>query len=157
MGLLFLAFIALPLIEIGLFVQIGSAIGLGATLAFVVLSFALGVFVIRMQGMRAVSELRRAASGAADPTEPLAQGALGSLAGILLILPGFLTSACGLLLLVPAVRSLILKRLSGRVQMRGFGYTATARRAPEDDVIDGDFHEVPPGSLPRHPSGWTRN
>lgn len=164
---LLLAIIALPLIEIALFVVIGGAIGLGPTLAFVLASFLLGGWVIRSQGERARNELRKAAAGAAsgapgvDPTGPLARGAASVLAGVLLMVPGFLTSALGLVLMIPAVPEMILRALASRVTVAGFGVSGTGYARPrpaEDDILEGEFHEVPSSQLPRrNGSGWTRD
>lgn len=154
-----LAFVALPLIEIALFVVIGGEIGLGLTLAFVVGSFLLGGWVIRSQGVKARDDLRRAASGRGDPAQPLAKGAFAALAGILLMVPGFMTSTVGLILLIPAVQRLMLRRMAGRVNVSGFGFSGARRGSGAgDDIIDGDFQEIPQDSLPpRGNSGWTRD
>lgn len=161
---LLLAFVALPLLEIALFVAIGSRIGLGATLLFVVVSFLIGAWVIRTQGDRARDALRRSASGAVDPTEPLAKGAFTVLAGGLLMVPGFFTSAVGALLLIPFVQTTILGRLAQRVSVTGFGFSGTRRTTSQgDDIVEGEYHEIttptdrlPPRPGPENGSGWTR-
>lgn len=161
---LLLAFVALPLIEIALFVLVGGWIGLGPTLALVVLGAVAGIMVMRAEGMRAMTDLRRSLDELRDPAEPLAHGALILLGGALLLLPGFLTDAVGVVLLVPPLRRLLLARMGRRVRMAGFA-TGTVRTRP--DVIDGEFHEVPHKTLhrpddsdgPARPggSGWTRH
>lgn len=156
---LLVALIAIPLIEIGLFIEVGGLIGLWPTLALVLLAAIAGLWVIRMQGMQATARLRASLNGFGDPAELLGQGALSVLAGVLLLVPGFFTDALGLLLLVPPVRRAILRRLGARVRVAGF---AAGRMPPRHepwrpDVIDGEFHEVEPGELPRRPSGWTRH
>ncbi|HEY0212692.1 MAG TPA: FxsA family protein, partial [Paenirhodobacter sp.] len=97
-----------------------------------------------------------------DPTTPLANGAMTVMAGMLLILPGFFTDACGLLLLLPPVRALLRRAVGRRFNVQGFGFGArrSGYQAPGEGpgVIDGDFHEIEPGKLPpRGPSGWTRH
>ena len=57
---IFLAFLAVPLIEIGLFIQVGGLIGLWPTLAIVVLTAVIGTALVRSQGARAMNDLRRA-------------------------------------------------------------------------------------------------
>lgn len=155
--------LALPLIEIALFVVIGSRIGLWATLGWVVLTAVVGWLLIRAQGLRALNELRQATDELRDPTGPLANGAMTVLAGMLLILPGFFTDACGILLLLPPVRALVRRTIGKRVRVQGFGYRAARgngydSRAEGPGVIDADYHEIEPDSLPpRRPSGWTRH
>lgn len=73
---LFLAFLAVPLIEIALFIQIGGAIGLGSTLVIVVLTAVLGTWLVRNQGLMVLSQVRGSFSQMQDPTEPLANGAM---------------------------------------------------------------------------------
>lgn len=158
MGLL-VAFIAIPLIEIGLFIKIGGAIGLWPTLGLVLLTAIAGSLLVRAQGALALAELRGALNDLRDPTEPIAQGALILLAGALLLTPGFFTDAMGILLLIPAVRSAVLHRLAARVRVERFSLGGTPpRRDPwRPEVIDGDFHEIKPDDGPRRPSGWTRH
>jgi UPF0716 protein FxsA len=156
---LLVALIAIPLIEIGLFIEAGGLIGLWPTLALVLLAAMAGLWVIRMQGIRATARLRAALNGPGNPAEPLGHGALIVLAGVLLLVPGFFTDALGLLLLVPPVRRTILRRLGAQVRVAGF---AADRMPPRHEpwrpeVIDGEFQEVEPGELPRRPSGWRRH
>lgn len=73
---LFLAFIGVPLIEIALFIQVGGAIGLGYTLLFVVLTAILGTWLVRSQGIAALSDLQRSLGELQNPAEPLAHGAM---------------------------------------------------------------------------------
>ncbi|MFT3690493.1 FxsA family protein [Paenirhodobacter sp.] len=143
--------LALPLIEIALLIKIGGIIGLWPTLAWIIGSAVLGLAVIRGEGARAVHDMRRAAAELGDPTAPMARGAMSALAGGLLIAPGFLTDAVGLLLLIPPVQRLILRRMAPKVKVQSWS------SPPSPGVIDGEFHEIDPGSLPpRGPSGWTR-
>ncbi|MFN6951748.1 MAG: FxsA family protein [Albidovulum sp.] len=158
MGLL-VAFIAIPLIEIGLFIKVGGLIGLWPTLGIVLLTAIAGSWLVRAQGALALAELRRALNDLRDPTEPIAQGALILLAGALLLTPGFFTDAMGLLLLIPAVRSAVLCHLAARVRVERFSLGGIPpRRDPwRPEVIDGECHEIKTDDRPRGPSGWTRH
>lgn len=150
------ALAAWPLIEIALFVQIGGMLGVWGTVAWVLATGALGVMLIQSRGIGMARDMRRSMSELRDPTGPMARGAMRVVAGMLLFLPGFLTDALGLLLLLPPVQALILAALARRVSGSGFTMefeTRTRRQRP--DIIDGDFHEVPPDQLPpRGRSGW---
>ncbi len=108
---LFVAFIAVPLIEIALFIQVGGAIGLFSTLAVVVVTAVLGTWLVRSQGAQAMAQLRGSFNEMRDPTEPLAHGAMILFAGALLLTPGFFTDAIGFLLLFPPFRTAALKYL----------------------------------------------
>ena len=164
---IFLALLLVPIVEIGLFIQVGGAIGLWPTLGIVVLTAIVGTYILRIQGARALLDLRRSIGSLSDPTPPLAHGAMILVAGVLLLTPGFFTDALGFALLVPAIRDLLIARLRGRIRFQ----TATmgprpegpARsRRPDDRVIDGEFTETTPREAdprrPTHPpSGWTRH
>mgnify|MGYP001799760002 CR=1 FL=1 len=158
---LFLAFLAVPLIEIALFIQIGGAIGLWPTLAIVVLTAVLGTWLVRSQGAMALGQLRGSFSNLKDPTEPLAHGAMILVAGALLLTPGFFTDAVGFALLTPPVRSAVFSYLRKRIHVQKFDMGSgvhPARRRPSEDVIDGDFEEVPiDDTTPKGPSGWTKH
>ncbi|MEO1285405.1 MAG: FxsA family protein, partial [Pseudomonadota bacterium] len=80
---LFLTFLAVPLIEIALFIQVGGFIGLWPTLGIVVLTAVLGTWLVRSQGAMALGQLRGSFSRLDDPTEPLAHGAMILVAGAL--------------------------------------------------------------------------
>ena len=114
-----LAALALPFVEIAGFVVIGGRIGVLATLAWVVLAAMLGIALIRRQGLEALRRARAALGRGESPTAELAEGALVALAGVLLLIPGFVTDAVGLPLAVPAVRRLIVSRLRTRLARRG--------------------------------------
>lgn len=159
---LFIAFLAVPLIEITLFIQIGGAIGLGWTLATVVLTAILGTILVRNQGSLAMGQLRSSFSDMQDPTEPLAHGAMILFSGALLLTPGFFTDAIGFLLLVPGVRTAAFRAIKARVNIQTFEAgsqhrrTQTYRPDPRGDVIEGEYSDVTPEqNKPKRPSGWT--
>ncbi|MDO5648344.1 FxsA family protein [Paracoccus sp. (in: a-proteobacteria)] len=159
-------FLALPIIEIALFIQVGGLIGLWPTLFLVILGSILGVAIIRHQGATAGIRLQRSLNELRDPARPLAHGVLIVLAGMLLILPGFFTDTLGLLLLIPMVRDAVLARMSARVRR-----ARDPHRPPyADGVIDGDYvvqDDQPPQPKPQEiisnaaqnhrPSGWSQH
>lgn len=154
---LLIAFIAVPLIEIALFIQVGGAIGLWPTLLIVVLTAILGTFLVRQQGLLALSQLRSRLSELRDPTEALAHGAMILFSGALLLTPGFFTDALGFALLIPGVRTAVFSAIRARIKIHSFGPPNTAPR-PDDGIIDGEFEEL--GPEPRRstgPSGWTKD
>ncbi len=143
---IFAAFLAWPLVEIALFVVIGGRIGLWPTLIWVVLSALLGIMVMRLTAARQAMALRDGLRAVRDPARLAAAGILSMLAGVLLILPGFLTDTLGLVLLLPPVQGLVARFAASRVTV--------IRPQGTGDVIDGDYTEV--GPRPEQPSGWTR-
>lgn len=147
---LLLVALAVPIIEIALFVEIGGRLTLWPTLAIVVGTGLLGVAVIRREGLRTGAELRAAARGLRDPRRPVAADIGVLAAGLLLILPGFLTDAAGLLLLVPAVRAALMRALARRLAARVVTLHAGARARAHEDVIEAEVIDITP---PRRPSG----
>ncbi|MGR3433284.1 MAG: FxsA family protein [Shimia sp.] len=152
---LFLAFLVVPLIEIGLFIQVGGWIGLWPTLAIVVLTAVIGTLLVRQQGARAMRDLRGSFERLGDPTEPLAHGAMILVSAALLLTPGFFTDAVGFALLLPPVRTVILRHLRARVRLQRFEM-GPRRPAPRDDVVEGEAVDITGEAPPRPgPSGWT--
>ena len=138
---LFIAFLAVPIIEIALFIQVGGWIGLWPTLAIVVITAILGTFLVRTQMIL--------------------------VAGALLLTPGFFTDAAGFTLLIPGARSAVFRYIKARIKVQNFAYGDPRRPQPRTphgrgDVIDGDYEEVEQPKSPTHPpsnnpSGWTRH
>lgn len=143
---LFLLFLLLPLCEIALFIQVGGAIGLGPTLAIVILTAVLGAALVRSQGLLVLSELRDSLHDLKDPTEPLAHGAMILFSGALLLTPGFLTDMIGLSMMVPAARGAVFRFVKDRLVVQEFTYGSSAR-PPESDVVDGEFEDLSNGPL----------
>lgn len=167
---LFLAFLAVPLIEIALFIQVGGLIGLWPTLGIVILTAIIGTSLMRSQGAAAMNNLRGSFSRLDDPTEPLAHGAMILLAGALLLTPGFFTDAVGFALLTPPFRAMVLAWARKRVNVQTFqmgSQTDPFAKRPHGpapgadqraDVVDADYTEVEPPKHPTHtPSGWTKH
>ncbi|MGB3246883.1 MAG: FxsA family protein [Sulfitobacter sp.] len=161
---LLIAFIAVPLIEITLFIQIGGLIGLGWTLAIVIFTAVLGTWLVRSQGAAALGQLRSSFSDMRDPTEPLVHGAMILFSGALLLTPGFFTDAVGFALLVPAIRKAVYRAVRARVNIQSFGTPGQGQtdtgdpRRQQDDVIEGEYHEISPKEREnKGPSGWTKD
>ncbi len=151
---LFLAILAVPLVEIGLFVTLGGAIGLWPTLAWVLVSAALGIFVLKRVALAGSVSLSRDMKEMRDPLSPLAHRVMLVMAGGLLLLPGFFTDALGLLLLLKPGRLGMIALIARRIRV---GPAGSVRPA---DVIEGDWSEADDDDLPPRrdqASGWTRH
>ena len=165
---LFVIFVAVPLIEIALFIQIGGWLTLWPTLGIVVATALLGTALVRRQGVLVLRDAQRALDELRDPLAPLAHGALILFAGALLLTPGFLTDALGFALLVPGVRTALLAwGIRRRVHVHVFGAgaggsgdrSAGARRPRQDDVVEAEFRDITPPSdrTPHGPDGRERD
>ena len=144
-----LGLLALPIVEIALFIKVGQTIGLWPTLAVVIGAALLGGALLRQQGLAVLMQLRGNVAVGKLPGQTIADAALIGVAAVLLILPGFLSDVVGLALLVPPIRRWIYKTLAGNftvVQTTGF----RAQPSPEDGrikspgVIDLDDEDYRP-------------
>lgn len=148
---LFLLFIGVPILEIALFLQVGGWLGMWPTLGIVILTAMVGTILVRSQGLAQLAKLQNSFRELKDPTESLAHGAMVLASGLLLLTPGFFTDAVGFALLVPAIRSMIIRYFRGKVRVQSFQYGNPPPRA-EDDIIDMTVNEEPRDG----PSGWTK-
>ena len=138
---LLIAFIAVPLIEIGLFIQVGGAIGLWPTLLIVLLTAIVGTALVRSQGAQVITALQGSLQAMKDPTEPLAHGAMILFAGALLLTPGFFTDAFGFLLLFPPFRHMITNMIRSRLKMANVAFTSDAAN-DDRSVIDAEYSDI---------------
>ena len=163
--LLLAAFIGVPLVEIAVFVQVGGWIGLGPTLALVVLTAVLGTWQLRAQGLATLLRARDQIDRGALPTRELFDGACLLVAGAPLLTPGFVTDAAGFLLFLPPVRDLLRGLLARYVRtsletrsvIHGEEVGPGGAQGP---IIDGEFRDVsdaaPPERSPRPRPGQGR-
>lgn len=148
-----LLLLLVPVVEIALFIEIGGALGLWPTLGLVVVSAVVGLLVIQGQGRGASAELQRRLDRGEDPAGPLAHAALLLMAGVALLVPGFLTDAAGLALLLAPVRAAVIAwgaaRFAARVRVQGaaFGGGGPGPRAGSGrgDVVEGEYERVDEG------------
>jgi UPF0716 protein FxsA len=125
------------MIEIGLFIVLGQAIGLWPTLLGVVVTAFIGSAIIRGQGLSLLGDIRASANAGRLPAQQMVEAMMLAVAGALLLTPGYFTDACGFLLLVPPVRLAIYTYLKSRVQI--VGATSTNYQPPQDpDTIELD-------------------
>lgn len=171
------ALLLLPILEIAGFILVGGAIGLWPTLLLIVASGMAGVLVLRSRALLTLPEFRAAVAADGDPMAPLAHGALLTAAGVLLVVPGFLTDILALLLLVPAVRRAVIGWAQSNMQVsvatsgmprprpaggsgQGFGAGSGSGSGSAPQTIDVDYEvveESDAGTPPRRGgSGWTR-
>jgi len=171
---LFLLLLAVPVIEIALFIQVGGLIGVWPTIGLVLLSAAMGAALLRAQGLSALGQVQARLQAGEDPGPALAHGALILVAGLLLLTPGFFTDALGLALLVPPLRAAVIRHAGRRMaaggfhaagfrtttfRSDGFGAESEPGRGPASGAtVEGEFEVVEPAESAPRPgrSGWTR-
>lgn len=107
--------LAWPLAEIAAFVVVGGEIGALATVALVVATSMLGAILLRIQGFGALSRIRATMEAGGSPGRDLVHGLMIMTAGVLLLLPGFITDIIGLLLFIPPVREFAWRLVRHRI------------------------------------------
>ena len=153
--LLLILFIAVPLVEVALFIQIGGWIGLWPTLAAIVATAVVGSAVIRHQGFGVAQRARERLATGEPPMREGFDGLCLVVAGLLMITPGFFTDAIGGALLLPPVRALVYARVRDRIEV----VVPPDRRGgpPSDgDVVDVDYEVIDDDGddMPPPGRGW---
>jgi UPF0716 protein FxsA len=123
-----LVLIAVPALELFVFIEVGHAIGWLLAVALLLGTSVAGVQIVRIQGRVARERVSLAVSERRAPGRAAVDVALGFLGGLLLVVPGFLTDALGALLLFAPTRALTRRWLSYRYAARMMSFVATAGR-----------------------------
>lgn len=172
-GILALLFLVIPVVEIWIIIQVGQSIGGLETVGLLILISVVGAWLVRREGTGILVRVQQSLARGELPTNELIDGLLVLFAGALMLTPGFLTDAFGLLLLLPPtrliMRGLLKRRFAGRVQVAGgplggdrFGVMWTDVRSTEVTDIgearygpaaDGSDDEPPPSIEPGPSSG----
>lgn len=135
---LLILFIIAPLAELYVLIRVGDLIGALPTILLAVLTAIIGTFLVRRQGFAVLNRIQEQMRHEEIPALEMLDGALLLLAGLLLLVPGFLTDAIGLALLVPALRH----RLIGRYMQVLPAHRPRPPGGSGDDgprIIDADY------------------
>ena len=136
--LLVALFIAVPIAELAVIIQVGEAIGVWWTIAILVADSVLGSLLMRSQGRAVWRRFNTALQSGRPPAREVADGVLVIFGGALLLTPGFITDIFGLLLLLPPTRA-VIRRVFLREAMRRITVSLTgAARMPRRDVRRDD-------------------
>ena len=111
------AFIVMPILELVVLFKVHDSVGLGNTLAIVILTGVTGAVLAKAQGILVMARIRRDLAEGRMPAPQLLDGMMILVAGVLLITPGLITDAAGLLLLVPAIRTTLRAWLRRKLEM----------------------------------------
>ncbi|WP_339614754.1 FxsA family protein [uncultured Gilvimarinus sp.] len=142
MPIFFILFIVVPLLEIGLFIQVGSRIGAMPTVALVVLTAVFGVLLLRWQGLATLMRARSRMQQGQMPAREMVEGIMLAFAGAMLLTPGFFTDTLGFVLLIPACRHALFNALGKRIVVGGASMNpgrAGPTHPADGDVYDGEF------------------
>lgn len=151
--LLVVLFVVMPVLELYVLIQVGQVIGAWWTILLLVLGGVVGSWLIKREGARAWAALRNTVTAGRMPAREIADGALVLLGGTLMLSPGFVSDAIGVLLVLPVTRPLFRRLLTGVVARRlvvtgpgamPFGFGGPRRSGPGNDdrpgpdVVRGD-------------------
>ncbi|MBE9475873.1 MAG: FxsA family protein [Proteobacteria bacterium] len=157
---LLLIFILIPIIEIGLFIEVGGYIGVWKTLAIVIITAIIGTALLRKQGLSTMARLQANLQTGDNPIDPIAHGALILVSGVLLLTPGFFTDGVGFALLVPPVRAALIKWGAAKMLSGNFvvmSATSQTTQKPDSTVLDGDYTVIDDDDSDPGDSGWTKH
>ena len=132
MNTILLLLISIPLIEIYLFIKIGSYIGAFNTISLILITAIVGIIYARYEGFNTLRSGISQLIKNEIPVYEIISGAALTFAALLLILPGFATDLMGLILIFPPTRKLILKNFSKKY---------TSKNQKKKDYIDGEFED----------------
>ena len=121
-----------PIIEIYLFIKIGSQIGAFSTISLIFVTAFLGIIYARYEGFNTLKSGMSQIIKNEMPIYEIISGAALAFAAFLLILPGFATDILGLLIIFPLTRRLLLKKVS----------TKYSRNKKKQDFIEGEFEDI---------------
>ena len=116
--ILLLLFIFVPIIEIGLFIQVGGFLGLWPTIALVLITAFVGASLVRSQGIQTLMSVQGRLQQGEMPAQQILEGVMLAVAGVLLLTPGFMTDALGMLVLLPAPRAMIAKKMMEKMVVK---------------------------------------
>tara|TARA_B100001142_G_scaffold329245_1_gene391852 strand:- start:509 stop:1003 length:495 start_codon:yes stop_codon:yes gene_type:complete len=145
-----LILIVVPIIEIAVFIQLGSEIGIWNTIILILLTAIIGAWLLKGQGLATLQRAQENIQNQVFPVAEVFDGLCLALAGVLLLTPGFVTDAGGFLLFLPKFRAMLRRQISIRLEKseRTRVWVNPQNSAPEEGVkpntIDGDFREVEP-------------
>ena len=148
--LILLALLAVPILELWVIVQVAQGVGVPETLGLLILVSVVGAWLLKQQGMATWRRLQSSLSQGQVPTKEVTDGALILFGGALLLTPGFVSDAVGLLLLLPPTRA-VLKGIARR------HFARRAQRLGGRSVYTGRVVRVqrnePPGPTPLESGG----
>ena len=133
MNPIFLAIILIPIIEIYLFIKIGSQIGAITTILLIFTTAIVGIYYAKYEGLNTLKDGFNQLRQNQTPTYEMLSGAAIAFAALLLIIPGFATDVVGFFLIFPLSRKLIFNNLSKKFNHKNI---------KKDNFIDGEFEDI---------------
>jgi len=133
MNTVLLAVILIPIVEIYLFIKIGSQIGAFSTIILVFFTAVVGVYYARYEGINTLRSGMIQIIKNQIPARELISGAAIAFAAVLLIIPGFATDFFGFLLIIPLTRKFLLGKFKKKFENK---------KMKKNDFIEGEFEDI---------------
>ena len=133
MNSVLIAIILVPIIEIYLFIKIGSQIGAFNTISLIFITAIIGIIYARYEGLNTLKSGFTQLVKNELPAYEIISGAIIAFAAVLLIIPGFMTDVIGFLLIFPLTRKLILKNFSSKFKVK---------TKKDENFIDGKYEDI---------------
>ena len=133
MKLILISIILIPIIEIYLFIKIGSQIGAFNTISLIFITAIIGIYYAKIEGLNTIRSGFFQLLKNEVPTYEILSGAVIAFAAFLLIIPGFVTDFIGFLLIIPFSRSIIFKN---------FLKKNNRQNVKKNNFIDGEFEDI---------------
>ena len=133
MNTVILSIILIPIVEIYLFIKIGTNIGTFNTISLVFITAIIGVVYARYEGLNTLRSGFTQLIKNESPAYEIISGAAIAFAALLLIIPGFATDMIGFLLILPITRKLIFGKIFKNGDMK---------KETKKDFIDGDYEDI---------------
>ncbi|HBR99355.1 MAG TPA: hypothetical protein DD979_18555 [Gammaproteobacteria bacterium] len=133
--ILFVLFIAMPIAEIALLIQLGGMLGFWPTLGLVILTAVIGSMMLRAQSLATLRTVQQEIDAGGLPAQSLLEGVALVVGGVFLLTPGFITDGFGLFCLLPQTRRWLIRRLMANATVQVFGQRGGPR--------DGATHSHP--------------
>ena len=108
--MIFLIFIIIPILEISIFITVGSNIGVLNTIAIILITALVGIFLVRRRGLSLLFNARQNMSEGVMPTNEIKGGIFLLISGLLLITPGFFTDCVGFLMFLKPVQYFVSEK-----------------------------------------------
>ena len=142
----FLIFIAIPLIEVMLFITVGKYIGLWNTIIIIIITAGIGAILVKSQGITIVNKALEEIRSNKIPILSIFEGIAILISGAFLLTPGFLTDTLGCILLIPKARNIIINYMIAHLKKRTIYKEKSTYYSNEEDkknkIFEGNFEKV---------------
>ena len=136
MNPIFLSLILIPIVEIYLFIKIGSQIGALSTILLIFITAVIGIYYARYEGLNTLKSGIAQISKNEIPQYEMLSGAIIAFAAVLLIIPGFVTDFIGFLLIFPVTRKLLFNYFAKKFQSK------QKEEDKKNNFIEGEFEDI---------------